>query len=105
MFPAICFIRKKSSDFSPIYGVVHYNISSRQLRDTTQERARMKDEYSLGLLQQDKFKKGKKEGLKEGQQQKALETARKMLADGLDSATVMKYTGLSPDELAALSSK
>lgn len=39
-----------------------------------------------------------------GQQQKALETARKMLADGLDSATVMKYTGLSSDDLDALSS-
>jgi predicted transposase/invertase (TIGR01784 family) len=48
-------------------------------------------------------KKGLKEGLEQGQQKKALETARKMLADGLDSATVMKYTGLSPDELAALS--
>jgi Uma2 family endonuclease len=38
----------------------------------------------------------------DGEQQKALETARKMLADGLDSATVMKYTGLSHDELRAL---
>ncbi|EDN66039.1 hypothetical protein BGP_3436 [Beggiatoa sp. PS] len=47
-------------------------------------------------LQQNKFE--------QGQQQKALETARKMLADGLDSATVMKYTGLSPDDLVALSS-
>jgi predicted transposase/invertase (TIGR01784 family) len=62
-----------------------------------QDRAQMKDEYSVEQLQQDKFEKG--------QQQKALETARKMLADGLDSATVMKYTGLSSDELARLSSK
>ena len=43
------------------------------------------------------FAKGEKKGRQE--------TARKMLADGLDSATVMKYTGLSLDNLAALSPK
>jgi hypothetical protein len=58
-----------------------------------QERARMKDEYGMEQLQQDKL------------HQRTLEIARKMLADGLDSAMVMKYTGISPDELAALSSK
>jgi len=46
--------------------------------------------------------KGLKEGEKMGQQKERLETARKMLADGLYTATVMKYTGLSPDELATL---
>ncbi|EDN64972.1 hypothetical protein BGP_6634 [Beggiatoa sp. PS] len=56
-------------------------------------------------LQQDKFKKGKKEGLKEGQQQKALEIARSLLAEGLDPAIVAKTTGLSIDDLVALSSK
>jgi colicin import membrane protein len=40
--------------------------------------------------------------LKEGEQKKALETARKMLADGLDSAMISKYTGLTLDELATL---
>ena len=53
----------------------------------------MKDEYGMEQLQQDKL------------HQRTLEIARKMLADGLDSAMVMKYTGISPDELAALSSK
>jgi len=56
-----------------------------------QEYARMKEEYNIEQLQQDKL------------HQQTLEIARKMLADGLDSATVMKYTGLSPDELATLS--
>jgi len=56
-----------------------------------QEYARMKEEYNIEQLQQDKL------------HQRTLEIARKMLADGLDSATVMKYTGLSPDELATLS--
>jgi len=67
-----------------------FNLISRD-SISPQERARMKDEYSLGLLQQDKFE--------QGQQQKAIETARKMLADGLDTTTVMKYTGLSHDEI------
>jgi Uma2 family endonuclease len=40
--------------------------------------------------------------LEEGKKNKAIETARTMLADGLDAAVVMKYTGLSPDDLASL---
>jgi hypothetical protein len=35
----------------------------------------------------------------EGEQNKALETARKMLADGFSPAIIMKYTGLSEEEL------
>ncbi len=38
-----------------------------------------------------------------GEQNQAIETARAMLADGLDSSTIMKYTGLSHNDLAALS--
>jgi predicted transposase/invertase (TIGR01784 family) len=85
-----------------------FNLIAQELI-SPQERARMKDEYSLEQLGQDKFEKGKqagkKEGIKEGEQKgeqkKALETARKMLADGLDIATIMKYTGLSSDELVS----
>ncbi len=58
------------------------------------EYARMKEESSIEQLQQDKFRQGR---FAEKQ-----ETASKMLADGLDSATVMKYTGLSSDDLATL---
>jgi predicted transposase/invertase (TIGR01784 family) len=49
------------------------------------------------------LKEGLERGLEQGLKNKALETARKMLADGLDLALVAKYTGLSPDELAELS--
>jgi predicted transposase/invertase (TIGR01784 family) len=38
----------------------------------------------------------------EGRQESRVETAIKMLADGLDDAAVMKYTGLSADVLASL---
>lgn len=39
----------------------------------------------------------------DGKQKERFETARKMLTDGLDSAIIMKYTGLSAAELATLS--
>lgn len=61
---------------------------------TPQERVSIMDERDYENLRQRERKEGR---LAEKQ-----ETARKMLADGLDTATVMKYTGLSPDELAAL---
>jgi len=73
-----------------------FELIARDLVSPT-ERARMKDEYSQELLQQEKFEKVR---LAEKQ-----ETARKMLADGLDSALIMKYTGLSAKELAKLSQK
>lgn len=45
------------------------------------------------------LEEGRKEGLKEGELQKQLEIARKMQADGLPLATIMKYTGLSAEEI------
>jgi len=48
------------------------------------------------------FEKGKKEGKKEGEQKKALEVARKLLAEGLDPTIVAKTTGISLDDLATL---
>jgi predicted transposase/invertase (TIGR01784 family) len=59
-----------------------------------QEGARMKDEYSLEQIQQDRFEKGL--------QQKALETATKMLAKGYDLAEIAELTGLSIEELKNL---
>jgi predicted transposase/invertase (TIGR01784 family) len=58
-----------------------------------QERARMKDEYGMEQLQQDKL------------HQRTLEIARKMLAKGLESQLIVEITGLSIDEIATLSSK
>lgn len=61
-----------------------------------QERARMKDEYSLELLQQEKSEKAR---LAEKQ-----EIARKLLAKGIEPAIVAETTGLTSEELATLSS-
>jgi predicted transposase/invertase (TIGR01784 family) len=55
------------------------------------EYARMKDEYSLEQLQEDKL------------HQRTLEIARKMLAEGIEPGIVTKTTGLSSEDLASLS--
>ena len=51
-------------------------------------------------------REGKEEGLAEGMErgmtQRSLEIARKMLANGMDAATVMEITGLSAEEILLL---
>jgi len=48
-------------------------------------------------------KEGREEGLKEGraegEQSKAYEIARKMKSSGLDTATIVDFTGLSSEEI------
>ena len=45
---------------------------------------------------------GKHEGKQEGKQEERLETARRMLAKGLDRSLIEECTGLSADEIASL---
>ena len=45
---------------------------------------------------------GMKKGLAEGMEKRSLEIARKMLANGMDAATVMEITGLSEGQLQQL---
>ena len=47
-------------------------------------------------------RKAKKEGMEKGEQKKALEIAKKSLAQGLDIETIKVITGLCDDELAIL---
>lgn len=47
-------------------------------------------------------RKGKREGRQEGQHAEALRIAQRMLADGIARETVVKITGLTADEVAAL---
>ena len=42
------------------------------------------------------------EGIEEGMSQRSLEIARKMLAKGLDEASVMDMTGLTAEEIKLL---
>ena len=42
------------------------------------------------------------EGRAEGEHQKALEMAKKMLSDGMPIDLVAKYSGFTPDEIAKI---
>ena len=48
------------------------------------------------------MEKGLAEGMERGMTQRSLEIARKMLANGMDTATVMIITGLSESQLQQL---
>ena len=48
------------------------------------------------------MEKGLAEGMKKGMNKRSLEIARKMLANGMDAATVMEITGLSAEEILLL---
>ena len=48
------------------------------------------------------MKKGLAEGMEKGMNKRSLEIARKMLANGMDAATVMEITGLSECQLQQL---
>ena len=41
-------------------------------------------------------------GMKQGMEQRSLEIARKMLAKGMDAASVMEITGLSAEQMQQL---
>ncbi|KOR33201.1 hypothetical protein TI05_02450 [Achromatium sp. WMS3] len=73
-------------------------------RDTIspQERARMFDEYGDEQIKQDKFAKGKAEGLAEGEIKGKTETALAMLQEGLNLELIQKVTGLSLERLQQL---
>ena len=64
----------------------------------------------MNLHDRDNFRRGLKKGIAEGitqgitqgSHQKAIETAKNMLNDKLDIQTILKYTGLSIEEIQAL---
>ena len=48
------------------------------------------------------MEKGLAEGMERGMTQRSLEIARKMLANGMDTATVMEITGLPAEKIQLL---
>lgn len=48
------------------------------------------------------MEKSMKQGMKQGMEQRSLEIARKMLAKGMDAASVMEITGLSAEQMQQL---
>ena len=50
----------------------------------------------------DSYQKGIEKGIEKGMNQRSLEIARKMLAQGMDEAMVMDMTGLTAEEIKQL---
>ena len=48
------------------------------------------------------MEKGMKEGMEKGMSQRSLEIAKKMLAKGMDEASIMDMTGLTAEEMKLL---
>ena len=68
------------------------------------ERTLLDDRYQKGKEEgiAEGMEKGRAEGVEKGMSQRSLEIARKMLAKGLDDTTIMEMTGLSLDEIRLL---
>lgn len=60
----------------------------------------MKQGMEKGMKQG--MEKGMEKGMKQGLEQRSLEIARKMLAKGMDAASVMEITGLSAEQMQQL---
>ena len=65
------------------------------------ERTLIDDRYQKGKEEgmEKGMEKGRAEGKEEGMNQRSLEIARKMLAQGMDEAMVMDMTGLTAEEI------
>ena len=68
------------------------------------ERTLLDDRYQKGM--EEGMEKGRAEGIAEGMEegmsQRSLEIARKMLAKGMDEASIMDMTGLTAEEIKLL---
>lgn len=71
------------------------------------ERTLLDDRYQKGKEEgiAEGMEKGRAEGMEKGMSQRSLEIARKMLAKDLDDTTIMEMTGLSLDEIRLLKSQ
>ena len=64
------------------------------------ERTLLDDRYQKEM--EEGMEKGRAEGIEEGMSQRSLEIARKMLAKGMDEASIMDMTGLTAEEIKLL---
>ena len=68
------------------------------------ERTLLDDRYQKGMEKgrAEGKAEGMEEGIEKGMNQRSLEIARKMLANGMDDASVMDMTGLTAEEIKLL---
>ena len=90
--------------FSPLE-MREYEASKKAYRDIknsvdTAKREGIAEGMEKGMKQG--IEKGMKQGMEKGLEQRSLEIARKMLAKGMDAASVMEITGLSAEQMQQL---
>ena len=84
-----------------LYKLSQYEASKKAYRDIknsvdTAKREGIAEGMEKGM------KQGMEKGMKQGLEQRSLEIARKMLAKGMDAASVMEITGLSVEQMQQL---
>ena len=57
---------------------------------------------SVDTAKREGIAEGMEKGMKKGMNQKALDIARNMLADGVDINLIMKYSGLTQEQIEKL---
>ena len=90
--------------FSPLE-MREYEASKKAYRDIknsvdTAKREGIAEGMEKGM--EKSMKQGIEKGMKQGLEQRSLEIARKMLAKGMDAASVMEITGLSAEQMQQL---
>ena len=88
-----------------LYKLSQYEASKKAYRDIknfvdTAKREGIAEGMEKGMKQG--MEKGMEKGMKKGLEQRSLEIARKMLAKGMDAASVMEITGLSAEQMQQL---
>ena len=102
----LSYVGQNNKQFEKAYQLLEYN-------SYTQEQRKVIDEAEEGIsikigeinaAREDGRMEGREEGLKEVKKKNAIETARRMLADGMSVDMVMKYSCLSEDEVEKIKS-
>ncbi len=86
--------------FSPLE-MREYEASKKAYRDIKNSVDTAKREGIAEGMKQG-MEQGMEKGMKQGLEQRSLEIARKMLAKGMDAASVMEITGLSAEQMQQL---
>ena len=76
-----------------LYKLSQYEASKKAYRDI---------KNSVDTAKREGIAEGMEKGMKQGMEQRSFEIARKMLAKGMDAASVMEITGLSAEQMQQL---
>ena len=90
-------LKQKLPDLQNAFGVLELYATDPEKQRQLEERLRSDENFAYEMAA--KYELGLARGLEQGENRKALETARKMLAEGFKQDQIIRITGLSPDDL------